>query len=143
MTCSSGANSVIETAVFGLPVGQGKAGVRGPVISRARQFLGKAFAAGLASGFGSGASTALSSAATTSGQTVTDPVTGQSEPPSANDLLRQIGLSGTGEGISKASELLAQYYIDRAEQYQPVISLNSGTIVDVLLVMLPKKRNSV
>ena len=39
-----------------------------------------------------------------------------------------------GGGISNAADTLAQYYIQRAEQYQPVVSLYGGTSVEVVFL---------
>ena len=53
MTCSGpGPGTVIETRVSGFVAGGGKAGVRGPVVSREGALVEKAFLAGLVSGAG-------------------------------------------------------------------------------------------
>ena len=44
------------------------------------------------------------------------------------------GRGGVGSGIGTAGERLADYFISRAEQYQPVISLRGGTLVDVIFI---------
>ena len=41
--------------------------------------------------------------------------------------------AGTG-GVQSAANTLSEYYINRAEQYQPVISLNGGTKVELVFM---------
>ena len=48
-------------------------------------------------------------------------------------LLRGAGTSAVGNGFGAAAQSLAEYYIERAEQYQPVISLYAGTQVELVL----------
>ena len=68
MTCAgSEPDSVIETRVAGFIAGTGKAGVRGPVVSREGALVEKAFLAGLVSGAGTGVATAFQPQAVTTG----------------------------------------------------------------------------
>ena len=46
----------------------------------------------------------------------------------AGDILGQ----GLGKGVGKASDRLSKYLIDRAEQYQPVVSISSGLEVELV-----------
>ena len=46
------------------------------------------------------------------------------------NALSSVGASGLGQAASSLSE----YYINRAEQYQPVVSLYAGTEVDVVFL---------
>lgn len=124
MTCSKSQELLYETAIKGYVAGQGKSGVRGNVISREGDFLSKSFIAGLVSGIGQGIQQKVA-------------------PPFAfsNGLTTQTALSnddvvkkGFGQGISSSSERLANYYINRAEQYQPVVSIPNGLEVEVVFV---------
>ena len=55
MTCAGpDPDTVIETDVAGFAAGSGKAGVRGPVVSREGALVEKAFLAGVVSGMGQG-----------------------------------------------------------------------------------------
>ena len=83
--------------------------------------LANALFAGVVSGIGQGISTsntsysssALGSVATTSG----------------NDALK----AGVGSGVGKALDRLAQYYIKLAEQTFPIIEIDAGREIDVVL----------
>ena len=116
--------SVIETEVAGFIAGSGKTGVRGPVVSREGALVQKAFLAGLVSGAGQGAAQAFQpqAVATGGGAAV------------ANTGLADIGRAGLGAGASSAGSKVADYLIRRAEQYQPVIQLRSGTRVSVVFL---------
>src|SRR5262249_46297524 len=85
----------------------------------------KAFAAGLISGFGKSYSDSLQPpAAITSGGTV---ALGTQ---SVSNAFR----AGAGEGIKKSGDTLSDYYIKRAEQYQPVISIPAGIDIEVVFL---------
>ncbi|MEH6772838.1 MAG: TraB/VirB10 family protein [Cereibacter changlensis] len=122
MTCVGKNNQVIETEVAGLVAGSGKAGVRGMVVSREGNLVRNAGVAGALGGFAD----ALANAATLS---------------TANDGADTIGgvMGAAGAGMvggagSNAAQTLADYYIKRAEQYQPVVSLYAGTEVEVVFM---------
>ncbi len=122
LTCIGKGNQVIETPVAGLLAGSGKAGVRGHVVSREGNLAGKAALAGALGGFAD----AVSSAASIAG---------------SNDGAETVGsvLGGAGAGMvggaaGNAADRLAEYYIKRAEQYQPVVSLYAGTDVEVVFM---------
>ena len=117
--------SVIETEVAGFIAGSGKTGVRGPVVSREGALVQKAFLAGLVSGAGQGAAQAFQPQAL---------ATGGNTAAVANTGLADIGRAGLGAGASSAGQKVADYLIRRAEQYQPVIQLRSGTRVSVVFL---------
>ncbi|WP_140846667.1 TraB/VirB10 family protein [Paracoccus sp. FO-3] len=122
LTCMGRGNQVIETQVAGLVAGSGKAGVRGHVVSREGNLASSAAIAGALGGFAD----AISSAASIAG---------------SNDGAETVGsvLAGAGTGMvggaaGNAADRLAEYYIKRAEQYQPVVSLYAGTEVEVVFM---------
>ena len=117
MTCLDGRGRVIETAIKGYIAGRGKAGVRGRVVAREGKLLGNAALAGVLEGVAGAVSGSGASASTDVTQ-----VTG--------NALSSVGASGLGQAASSLSE----YYINRAEQYQPVVSLYAGTEVDVVFL---------
>ena len=122
MTCSGPApGTVIETRVSGFVAGGGKAGVRGPVVSREGALVEKAFLAGLVSGAGETAANVLQAPAGTAGA---------ENAASLSDL----GRAGLGAGAGSAGRKVADYLIRRAEQYQPVIQLQTGTRVTVVFI---------
>lgn len=124
MTCAKSENLMFETAIKGYIAGQGKSGVRGEVIGREGDFLAKSFLAGLVSGFGSGLSSRVAPPLSfSSGVTLQNGYSNQ-----------DIAKKGLGDGVSSASDRLSNYYINRAEQYQPVITIPSGIDVEVVFV---------
>ena len=133
--------SVMETEVAGFIAGSGKTGVRGPVVSREGALVQKAFLAGLVSGAGQGAAQAFQPQAV---------ATGGGNAAVANTGLTDIGRAGLGAGAASAGQKVADYLIRRAEQYQPVIQLRSGTRVSVVFLegarldggMLADRRNT-
>ena len=119
MTCAGpDPGTVIETEVSGFVAGGGKAGVRGPVVSREGVLVEKAFLAGLVSGAGETAANVLQAPA------------GTEDAASLGDL----GRAGIGAGAGSAGRRVADYLIRRAEQYQPVIQLQTGTRVTVVFI---------
>ena len=126
LTCSGGEpGTVVETEVAGFIAGTGKAGVRGPVVSREGALVEKAFFAGLVSGVGQGVSSAFAPQAV---------ATGSTSAAVANTGLDEIGRAGLGSGAASAGRRVSDYLIRRAEQYQPVIQLQAGTAVTVVFL---------
>jgi len=120
LTCAGPTpETVIETEVAGFVAGSGKVGVRGPVVSREGALVEKAFLAGLVSGAGETAANALQPKAS-----------GEDGAASLADL----GRAGLGAGAGSAGRRVADYLIRRAEQYQPVIQLQTGTRVTVVFI---------
>ena len=117
-------DTVIETEVAGFVAGTGKAGVRGPVVSREGALVEKAFLAGLVSGIGQGVAGAFQPQSVATGGAAAV----------ANTGLAGIGRAGLGSGGSTAGQKVADYMIRRAEQYQPVIQLRAGTRVTVVFL---------
>ena len=113
--------TVIETQVAGFVAGRGKVGVRGPVVSREGALVEKAFLAGLVSGAGETAANVLQA-----------PGNGAGEGGAAS--LADLGRAGLGAGAGSAGRRVADYLIRRAEQYQPVIQLQTGTRVTVVFI---------
>lgn len=124
LTCGKGEETVTEIPVKGYVAGQGKSGIRGNVISREGDLLAKSFLAGLVSGFGQGLEQKVAPPLAFSNGLTTQ------EAMSTGDVVKK----GFGKGASTASDRLANYLIDRAEQYQPVVSIPSGIDVEVVFV---------
>ena len=123
MTCAKDTESIIEIPVKGYVSSNGKVGIRGEIVSREGDLVAKSFLAGLVGGVGSGASKfyepqhALSNGfAVQTGKETTKNIFG----------------TGLGKGINDSSSRLSDYLIKRAEQYQPVISINEGVAVDLV-----------
>ncbi len=125
MTCDN-PQGIIEVNVRGFAAGTGKAGIRGPVISREGDLLARSFAAGALSGFGDAASTAFAPQEFL----LNNSNTSESDASRFGSSVKA-GLAG---GVGTAGSKLADYYIERAEQYQPVVSLKGGTRIEVVFL---------
>jgi conjugal transfer pilus assembly protein TraB len=116
---------IIETQVAGYIAGSdGKAGIRGVVASKDGQFLGRSLVGGVFAG--------LSNVANPQNrQAQVNPFAmggKQPSPPNIGDMFT----AGMASGVSTALDRLSQYYIDRAEQLQPVIQIAAGQVVDIV-----------
>ena len=120
LTCVKRNGIVVEQAISGYMVGAGKAGVRGRVISREGGLVANAAIAGVLGGLANAANSA------TGGNTT--PPNGLGEIVSGAAAAAGVG------GVQSAAQTLSDYYINRAEQYQPVISLNGGTNVELVFM---------
>lgn len=131
ITCPAGQGKFAVATVEGYVSSKGKAGVRGQVISREGQFTGRALIAGALNGLGQALSTNVQRSQ--SGLN-TDP-TGVGGLLATRELSpAQIASGSIGTGVSNASSMLADYYIKRAEQYQPVIEMPTGISVEIVFL---------
>lgn len=125
MSCAKDANSFIEIPVKAYVSSMGKAGVRGEIVSREGDMVLKSFVAGIASGFGNGISEFSRPQTSLLGSNNT-----LSDSQRAKNLLN----GGLGSGLNSGSNSLAEFFIKRAEQYQPVISVNEGVEVNIVFI---------
>lgn len=128
ISCPAGAGKFSVATVEGYVAHAGKAGVRGRVISREGDLTNRAMVAGALQGLGE-----VFSGATAQGagalQMTNEGLFGS--PKLTSDEIARGAAAG---GVSGAASMLADYYIKRAEQYQPVIEMPTG--IDVELVFL-------
>ncbi|MEO1187707.1 MAG: TraB/VirB10 family protein [Pseudomonadota bacterium] len=123
MTCLRESGEVVETAVEGYVAQFGKVGVRGRVIRREGAFIKQALLASFVGGFGEalGANTQLAYT----------PYTGTED----NSLSpEEIFRGGIGGGLSSASDRIADFLIEQAEDYDSVIELPAGVAVELVFV---------
>jgi conjugal transfer pilus assembly protein TraB len=122
LSCVLNNGEVVDTSAKGYVVGEdGKAGMRGRLVSKQGQVLANALLTGVVAGIGQGiqqASTAYSTSALGTIGTV--------------DPGKQIQ-AGIGAGVGKALDRLSQYYITLAEKMFPIIEVDAGRVVDVVL----------
>ncbi|MBD3821238.1 MAG: hypothetical protein IE914_03095 [Thiotrichales bacterium] len=122
LSCIDQDDVVHEATVKGFVFGEdGKAGVRGRVITKQGQLLVNSLIAGIGAGIGQAfqqQSMTYSTSALGSVGTI-DP--------------EKIGVAGVGTGVGKALDRLSQYYISLAEKMFPVIEVDAGRSVDVVL----------
>jgi conjugal transfer pilus assembly protein TraB len=125
ISCVLKSGKVIDTQVKGYVAGEdGKVGIRGRLISKQGQFLSRALLAGFASGIGQAFSSFSTVTSIGAGGTVTV----------GPDELKDIGVVAAGGGVSKAAEKLADYYLKLADEVFPVVEIDSGRTVDVVVL---------
>jgi conjugal transfer pilus assembly protein TraB len=122
LSCVTHQGQVLDLPIRGYVAGEdGKAGLRGRLVSKQGQILANAPLAGVASGIGSAfQQNATTVAVSPLGSTASVDPGKQFE-------------AGLGTGVGKAMDRLAQYYISLAEKVFPVIEVDAGRTVDVVL----------
>ncbi len=123
MTCAKRPDTVIELPVKGYVISQGKSGIRGQMISREGDLVLKSFLSGAIAGLGNGVSKSLEP-----GFSISNAGSALKEKQELKDILK----GGVASGVGTSSDKLSDYFIKKAEQYQPVISIDEGTIVDIV-----------
>jgi len=122
LSCVTREGTAIDVPIKGYVAGEdGKAGMRGRLVSKQGQLLANALLAGVASGIGhtfQQSSTTLS-VSPLGATTAVDPA-------------KQFQ-AGFGTGVGRALDRLAQYYISLAEKVFPVIEVDAGRTVDVVI----------
>ena len=122
LSCVLKTGEVVEAQVKGYVSGEdGKTGLRGRLVSKQGQIIAKSLLVGIAGGIGTGLAqsvTTRSTSALGAVQTV-DP-----------EKLLQYGLS---QGASSALDKVADWYLQRANETYPIIEVDAGRKVDVIL----------
>lgn len=122
LSCVNANGRALEVKIQGSIFGEdGKVGMRGRLVTKQGQMLANALLAGVVSGIGQG----ISSANTTYSSSALGTVATSS----GADAMR----AGVGSGVGKALDRLAQYYIKLAEQTFPIIEIDAGREIDVVL----------
>jgi conjugal transfer pilus assembly protein TraB len=115
-------DEAVEMPIKGQVIGEdGKAGVRGRLVTKQGQLLANALFAGALSGIGK----AFQSSATitsTGGGGITQTI----DPD-------KIGQAAIGGGVGSAGQQLAQYYLKAADKLYPVIETDGGRTVEILI----------
>jgi conjugal transfer pilus assembly protein TraB len=129
LSCVSPSGEALELPIKGYVAGEdGKAGVMGRLITKQGQVLANALIAGIGSGLGQAFQ---QSASTTS----VSPLGSTSSVKQGEEFK-----AGISSGVGKAMDRLAQYYIALAEKLYPVVEVDAGRMVDVVITkgaMLP------
>lgn len=126
ISCIRNDSKVVESALNSFTVGEdGKAGLRGRLVSKQGQMLQKSLTAGVLQGFASAFNKT--------------PVPTLSLDASETPLYQQAFSadalqSGTVTGIGSAFDRLAQFYIDQAEGMFPVIEVDAGREVEIVII---------
>lgn len=123
ISCVKHDGTAIDMPIKGYITGEdGKAGVRGRLISKQGQILANALTAGLISGLGS----AMQATATT---TTVNPLGGTTQTPTPGEEAK----AGFGGAFGKSMDRLAQYYINLADKTFPVIEIDARRKVTVVI----------
>ena len=123
MSCVLEDGTSIDVDIKGYVTDQdGKAGLAGRLVEKTGRVLANAVFAGVASGLGQAVATNSQSTVISSLGTATS-VTNPG----------QAFQSGLGTGLSKSMDKLANYYISLAEKMFPVIEVDAGRKVDIII----------
>ncbi|MCY4324730.1 MAG: TraB/VirB10 family protein [Betaproteobacteria bacterium] len=133
MSCRRGDGTFFDAPVRGFVVGEdGRAGVRGRLVTKQGQVLAESFAAGIGAGFGEVARDSYTSQLRDQQRPIV--ATGANTQIEAPRLAaRDLALAGFGSGASSALGRLSEYYIELAERLHPVIEVSAGRKVDIVL----------
>lgn len=122
LSCVRNDGATLEVKIQGSVYGEdGKVGLRGRLVTKQGQMLANALLAGVVGGIGQGMATASADYSTSAFGTVSNL--------SGSDAYR----AGLGTGVGRALDRLAQYYIRLAENTFPVIEVDAGREIDVVI----------
>ena len=122
LSCISEDGGALDVSIKGYLADQtGKAGVRGRLVSKQGQVLANALLSGVASGIG----TAFARSATT---TSVSPL-GSTESVKDGEEFK----AGMGQGVGSALQQLSRYYIKLADKMFPIIEVDAGLPVDIVI----------
>lgn len=123
ISCVRKDGSSVDLPLKGFVAGEdGKVGLRGRVVSKQGQFLARALMAGFAEG--------ISDVLRLSATTVSVSPLGATQSINPDEALKAGALSGVG----RAMERLSQHYIEMAQRVFPVIEIDAGRNVDVVVL---------
>jgi len=124
LSCVREDGQVIEAELEGYAVGEdGKVGMRGRLVSKQGSMIAKSMASGFLAGFGQAI------APTQVPQLNVTP--GSSAQYQSIDMAAA-AQAGVGKGISEASKMVAQFYLDMAKEMFPVIEVDAGRKVSIV-----------
>ena len=122
LSCVRADGAALEVKIQGSVYGEdGKVGMRGRLVTKQGQLLANALLAGVVSGIGQGLATSSTNVSTSALGTIASA--------SGADAYR----TGLGTGVGRALDRLAQYYIKLAENTFPVIEVDAGREIDVVI----------
>jgi len=129
LSCVQKGKTVIDMPIEGYVVGEdGKVGLRGRVVSKHGQILAKSLIAGLFAGFSDALKPQMPYYYYETGEEKGE--AGKMIWPRISDIIG----SGALAGVSKALDRLADFYIQMAKQVFPVIEVDAGRMVEVVVL---------
>lgn len=135
MSCRRQDGSYFDSPVRGFIVGEdGRAGVRGKLVTKQGQILQRSLLAGIGSGLSEVFRTSYAERLRASTVVLADPENGEqiTTPPPSSDL-GDYAAAGVASGVGTALGRLADYYIALAERTHPIIEVGAGRTVDIVL----------
>lgn len=122
LSCVLKDGRVLETPLKGYISGEdGKAGMRGRLVSKQGALIARSLLAGIFGGIGEGVSESY--------KTVTTSALGSVATVDPNEVFKQ----GAAEGIGTALDRISKWYLDRADETYPVIEADAARVVDMVL----------
>ncbi|MBI5330045.1 MAG: conjugal transfer protein TraB [Betaproteobacteria bacterium] len=139
LSCVREDGRVIEAELEGYAVGEdGKVGMRGRLVSKQGSMIAKSLVSGFLAGFGQAI------APTQVPQLNVTP--GSSAQYQSIDMA-SAAQAGVGKGISEASKMVAQFYLDMAKEMFPVIEVDAGRKVTIVTIrgiqLMPRDTSSI
>lgn len=126
ISCVRKDGGVIESQIQGYAVGNdGRAGLRGRLVTKQGAMIARAMTAGFFSGLANAAKPTAIAAVNTNPTSTT----GYQTPDFENMLA-----SGIGDGAATALNQVAKFYLDMAKEMFPVIEVDAGRDIEVILV---------
>jgi len=126
ISCVRKDGKIVESSLESFTVGEdGKAGVRGRLVSKQGQMLSKALAAGMIEGFAEAFDRV---------PVPTLSLEGNEQQLYQQAFSQDAAQSGAVAGIGKALDRLAQFYIDQAEGMFPIIEIDAGREVEIVMI---------
>ena len=123
LSCVGQDGKVLEVPIKGYLAGEdGKTGIRGTIVTKQGQIIANALMAGVISGAGKGIADSYKSTSTS--------VFGTTSSTKAGDEYK----SGIASGMGSAMDRIADYYIKLADKTFPVVEINAGRKLDVVLI---------
>lgn len=125
LSCIKEDGAIIEAKVAGYASGEdGKAGIRGRLVSKTGSLIAKTMIAGFASGISSAFDVTMTPTINTSSDgTVT-----------YEKVYNKEALRGAGaKGVSKAFDKLSDYYMKMADQMFPIIEIDGGRDINIVV----------
>lgn len=122
LSCILKDGRVVETPLKGYIAGEdGKAGMRGRLVSKQGALIARSLLAGIAGGIGDGISQSYTTTSTSALGVVESVDT---------DRIAEQGLA---EGLSTALDRVSRWYLERADETYPVIEVDAARMADIVL----------
>lgn len=132
LSCKRSDGTFLDTQLRGFVVGEdGRAGVRGRLVTKQGQVLQRSLIAGIGAGLSQIFSRRQSDYIRSATEVSQDGSGSAISVPAAN--FENYALAGLSGGVQSSLDRLANYYISMAERIHPVIEIGAGRTVDIVV----------